>query len=222
MINLVDVTTNGDSRPPFNLKRPQPRCWRCSPPAIRRSIPATSRRRDAHPSDRHRPVQIRRVQAERIDQAHAQPRLLGRRAGRYLDGIEFTIIPNRSTAILAFVAGKFDMTFPTEVTIPLLKDVKAQAPAICVVAPTNVSDQHHRQRDAPPFDNAEIRASAGAGARPQGVHRHPRSRARAISAARCCRRPKACGACRRMMLQDHSGLWPRRRRKSRRSAQADA
>ena len=44
----------------------------------------------------------------------------------YLDGIEFTIIPNRSTAILAFVAGKFDMTFPTEVTIPLLKDVKSQ------------------------------------------------------------------------------------------------
>ena len=46
----------------------------------------------------------------------------------YLDGIEFTIIPNRSTAILAFIAGKFDMTFPTEVTIPLLKDVKSQAP----------------------------------------------------------------------------------------------
>src|SRR4029077_1621885 len=30
----------------------------------------------------------------------------------YLDGIEWTIIPNRSTAILAFVAGKFDLTFP--------------------------------------------------------------------------------------------------------------
>src|SRR5262249_16342117 len=50
----------------------------------------------------------------------------------YLDGIEFSIIPNRSTAILAFVAGKFDMTFPSEVTIPLLKDIKAQAPqAVC-------------------------------------------------------------------------------------------
>src|ERR671931_1055349 len=58
----------------------------------------------------------------------------------YLDGIEFTIIPNRSTAILAFIAGKFDMTFPTEVTIPLLKDVKSQAPnAVCELRPTNVS-----------------------------------------------------------------------------------
>jgi hypothetical protein len=44
----------------------------------------------------------------------------------YLDGIEYTIILNRSTAILAFVAGKFDMTFPFQVTVPLMKDVKRQ------------------------------------------------------------------------------------------------
>jgi ABC-type transport system substrate-binding protein len=56
----------------------------------------------------------------------------------YLDGIEFTIITNRSTAILGFISGKFDMTFPTEVSIPLLKDVKTQAPnAVCVVEPNN-------------------------------------------------------------------------------------
>jgi peptide/nickel transport system substrate-binding protein len=30
----------------------------------------------------------------------------------YLDGVEYTIIPNRSTAILAFTAGKFDLPFP--------------------------------------------------------------------------------------------------------------
>ena len=46
----------------------------------------------------------------------------------YLDGIEYTIIPNRSTAILSFIAGKFDLTFPYEVTVPLLKDVRTQAP----------------------------------------------------------------------------------------------
>ena len=32
--------------------------------------------RDAAPSDRHRPVQIRRIQAERVHQGRAQPRLL--------------------------------------------------------------------------------------------------------------------------------------------------
>ena len=50
------------------------------------------------------------------------------------------------------------MTFPTDVTIPLLKDVKAQAPkAVCELAPTNVSTNLIINRDAPPFDNAEIR-----------------------------------------------------------------
>ena len=38
------------------------------------------------------------------------------RPGRpYLDGIEYTMIANRSTAILAFATGKFDMTFPYQV-----------------------------------------------------------------------------------------------------------
>src|SRR5215510_3379422 len=76
----------------------------------------------------------------------------------YLDGIEFTIIPNRSTAILAFIAGKFDMTFPTELTIPLLKDVKSQAPqAVCSLVPINVSTNLIVNRDKPPFDNADLR-----------------------------------------------------------------
>ena len=44
----------------------------------------------------------------------------------YLDGIEYTIIPNRSTRMLAFIAGKFDMTFPTDVTVPLLKNIKSR------------------------------------------------------------------------------------------------
>jgi peptide/nickel transport system substrate-binding protein len=76
----------------------------------------------------------------------------------YLDGIEFTIIPNRSTAILAFVAGKFDMTFPTEVTVPLIRDVKAQDPkAICELEQSNVANNVIINRDAPPFDNADLR-----------------------------------------------------------------
>ena len=76
----------------------------------------------------------------------------------YLDGLEYTIIPNRSTAILAFVAGKFDMTFPSEVTIPLMKDVASQAPqSICKLGPINVNTNLIVNRDAPPFDNADVR-----------------------------------------------------------------
>jgi len=76
----------------------------------------------------------------------------------YLDGIEWTIIPNRSTQTLAFIAGKFDMTFPYEGTVQSLRDVKAQAPeAICELDPTIVAINLLLNRDAPPFDNPDIR-----------------------------------------------------------------
>jgi len=56
----------------------------------------------------------------------------------YLDGIDYTIIANRSTAVLSFIAGKFDMTFPYQLTVPLLKDVRSQVPqTICELRPTN-------------------------------------------------------------------------------------
>ena len=76
----------------------------------------------------------------------------------YLDGIEWTIIPNRSTAILGFIAGKFDLTFPFGVTVPLMKDIQKEAPqAVCELQPANQSTNLIVNRDAPPFDNPEIR-----------------------------------------------------------------
>jgi peptide/nickel transport system substrate-binding protein len=76
----------------------------------------------------------------------------------YLDGVEYTIIANRSTAVLGFIAGKFDMTFPNEITVPLVKDIANQAPqAICEMVPTNGSTNLLLNRDKPPFDDAETR-----------------------------------------------------------------
>src|SRR5215469_11103441 len=79
----------------------------------------------------------------------------------YLDGIEYTIIPNRSTAVLGFVAGKFDMSFPYEVTFALMKDVKNQLPsAVCDTEPLNVAVTVAIVRK-PPFDDLEIRRALG-------------------------------------------------------------
>jgi peptide/nickel transport system substrate-binding protein len=76
----------------------------------------------------------------------------------YLDGVEYTIIPNRSTAILAFVAGQFDMTFPYEVTFPLLKDIKSQAPnSVCKEGAAGESVGVLINRTKPPFDNVDVR-----------------------------------------------------------------
>jgi peptide/nickel transport system substrate-binding protein len=76
----------------------------------------------------------------------------------HLDAIEYTIIPNRSTAVLAFAAGKFDLTWPYDVAIPLVREVKAQAPqVICEVAPLNASRNLDINPAMPPFDNPELR-----------------------------------------------------------------
>ena len=76
----------------------------------------------------------------------------------HLDGIEYTIIKNASTRVLAFIAGKFDMTTPYNLTIPLMRDIQNQAPqAICVLTPTNVSRTLIVNRSKPPFDDPAIR-----------------------------------------------------------------
>jgi peptide/nickel transport system substrate-binding protein len=50
------------------------------------------------------------------------------------------------------------MTFPYEVTVPLLKDVKSQAPdAICEMRPRGVASTLIVNRDAPPFNNPDLR-----------------------------------------------------------------
>jgi peptide/nickel transport system substrate-binding protein len=81
------------------------------------------------------------------------------RPGRpYLDGIEWSIIPNRATAILAFAAGKFDLTFPFGINVPLMKNIKAEAPdAVCELAPADQSTNLIVNRDTTPFDNPAIR-----------------------------------------------------------------
>jgi len=80
------------------------------------------------------------------------------KSGRpYLDGIEYTIIPNRSTAMLALTVGKFDLTFPYEITMAMLKDLHSQMPqAVCETHPMNVS-MNLSIAEKPPFDNAKLR-----------------------------------------------------------------
>jgi len=76
----------------------------------------------------------------------------------YLDGIEYTISHNRSTAILAFAARKYELTFAGTLTIPLTRDLQRQRPdAICELPPGSVSTNLIINRTLPPFDNPELR-----------------------------------------------------------------
>ena len=68
------------------------------------------------------------------------------------------MIDSRSTRMLAFATGEFDITFPSDVSVPLMKDVKARAPnAICEMIPTGTQINLMVDRVNPPFDDPDIR-----------------------------------------------------------------
>src|SRR5882757_9791765 len=153
-----DVVTNGDFEASFKLKRPQPALLALLASGYTPVYPC-----HVSPGDmRTKPVgtgpfKFVEFKANESIKLAKNPDYF-KKGLPHLDGIEFTIITNRSTAILGFVSGKFDMTFPTHITIPLLKDVKSQAPnAVCMVEPVNVSTNIIVNSSASPFDNVEVR-----------------------------------------------------------------
>ena len=74
----------------------------------------------------------------------------------YLDGIEFDIVRDRATAVLAFISGKFD--FAAGLTPLMMKDIQNQVPdAICERTPGNVNRHLIINRAKPPFNNPDLR-----------------------------------------------------------------
>jgi len=156
-LSLNEVTTNGDTEVTFHLKRPQPSLISLLASGYSPIYPCHVSARDmrSHPIGTA-PFKFFEYKPNQSIKVTRNPDYW--KPGRpYLDGIEYTIIANRSTAILAFVPGKFDMTFPYEVSIPLVKEVRHQAPqAICEVKPMN-GRANLLVTNAPPFDNPVLR-----------------------------------------------------------------
>ncbi len=155
--NVVEVTAASPTEAVFHLKQPQPALLALLASGFTPVYPCHVSQRDMRQAPigtgPFKFVEFRSNQSVKVTR---NPNYW--KPGRpYLDGVEYTIIPNRSTAILAFVAGKFDMTFPYEVSIPLLKDIKTQMPeAICEVTPTNVAP-NVLMNPVPPFDDLDMR-----------------------------------------------------------------
>jgi peptide/nickel transport system substrate-binding protein len=156
--NLAEVTTKGADEAIFHLRRPQPAFVTLLASGYSPIYPCHVPPRElrSHPVGTGPFKFVEFKPNERITVTR-NPEYW--KPGRpYLDGIEYRIVPNRSTAILAFVAGEFDMTWPFIVTVPLLKDIKNQAPqAICELRTNNGSTNLLVNRDKPPFDNADLR-----------------------------------------------------------------
>jgi peptide/nickel transport system substrate-binding protein len=156
--NLDRLSTNGDFEVTFHLKRPQP-----SFPMLLATgfsaiypchIPAAQMRQHPIGTGPFKFVEFKPNEGIKVtrNSDYWKP------GKPYLDGIEYTIIRDPSTAKLAFVAGQFDMTFPYDLSIPLLKDVKIQlSQAICEVTPASTNSHLLVNRDNPPVDSHDLR-----------------------------------------------------------------
>jgi peptide/nickel transport system substrate-binding protein len=156
--NLDRVTANGDWEVTFHLKRPQPAflmlisggtgaVYPCHvPPEAMRKHPIGT---GPFKFVGYKPNQYIKVTRNPDYWKPGRP---------YLDGIEYTTIKNVATAMLAFTANKFDMTFPNQVTVPLMKDVRRQVPAAVCEMRSGVVNRHViMNRNVPPFDDKEVR-----------------------------------------------------------------
>jgi peptide/nickel transport system substrate-binding protein len=156
--NLKEVTVNGDHEVTFHLTKPQPSLLSMLASGLSPVFPCHVSDRDM----RTKPVGTGPFKFAEF-KSHASIRLVRnpdywKKGLPYLDAIEWRIVTSRSTRVLAFVAGEFDMTFVGDITVPLMKDVTAQAPtATCSLVPTNVPVNILVNRDRAPFDKIELR-----------------------------------------------------------------
>ena len=118
--NLDRVTTNGDYEITFHLKRPQPAFPMLLADGFSAIYPCHVPPREIrqHPIGTGPFKFVEFKPNERITVSRNPDYWKPDRP--YLDGIEYTIIKNISTAVLGFTAGKFDTTFiPVSLTVPL-------------------------------------------------------------------------------------------------------
>lgn len=156
--NVSEVTTNGDYEVTIHLKRPQPSilAMLASGYTPMYACHVTAAQMRTHPIGTG-PFKFVEMKQNESIKLVKNPDYF-KKGLPYLDGIDFTIIRNRATAVLAFVAGKVDVTFPTEMTSALIADIKKQdQTAICEIAPINVNTNLIINRESEPFSNPELR-----------------------------------------------------------------
>jgi peptide/nickel transport system substrate-binding protein len=155
---LQDVSVNGDDEATFELSEPQP------------SLPVLLASAFSPVYPCHVPQQVMRTKPvgtgpfKLVDFKRGDSIRLARNPDYFkkdrpfLDEITFRVIDSRATRMLAFSTGDFDITFPSDVTVPLMKDIKARAPnAVCQITPSGTQVNLMVNRVNPPFDNPDIR-----------------------------------------------------------------
>ena len=172
--NVTEVTVNGDFEATFHLKRPQPSLLAMLAsgytPVYPCHVPPAQMR--THPIGTGPFKFVEMKQNESIKLVKNPD--YWKKGLPYLDGIEYTIIRNRATAVLAFVAGKVDMTFPT-VTDRRAREGRQGAGAQGGLRPGADQRQHQpdRQSRRRPVQQSGPAQGDGDDARSQSLRRHP-------------------------------------------------
>ncbi|MGE0225276.1 MAG: ABC transporter substrate-binding protein [Acetobacteraceae bacterium] len=155
--NVKEITVNGDREVTFHLNRPQPSLLSMLAsgysPIYPCHVSSAQMRTKPVGTGPFRFVEYRMNEIVRLERNpdYWKPGL------PYLDGMEVRIVPNRATRMLGLQAGKFDVSFPTDVTVALVKDLQKQSPEIqCRIRAIGTSNLIIN-REAPPFDNPDIR-----------------------------------------------------------------
>ena len=156
--NVKEITAAGDHEVTFELKAPQPSFLALLASGYSPVYACHVSQRDM----RTKPVgtgPFKLVEYKRNEVVR-----LARNADYFkkglprLDAIEYRPMDNRSTRVLAFIAGDLDMTFVSDITVPLLKDIQAKLPdARCQLVPSNNTINMIVNSGAPPFDDPQVR-----------------------------------------------------------------
>ncbi len=159
--NLLEVTTNGDYEATFVLSKPQASFLSMLAAGYSPVYPCHVEGREM----RVRPIgtgPFRFVEFKSNEVIRLEKNKdYWKKGFPYLDALEWSIVTNRSTRMLAFQAGKFDMTMIVDVTVPLYKEMREKAPqAQCALIQANGTVQALFNPEKPPFDNPEIRMAA--------------------------------------------------------------
>ena len=158
--NLKEVTVNGDNEATFHLGRPQPSLLPMLASGFSAvypcHVPAKDMRTAPIGTGPFKLVEFKSNEKVRM----VRNPDYWEKGKPYLDGIEWSIMGNRATRVLGLIAGEFDMTSTGDITVPIMKDIGAQAPQIiCELGPTNVTGNVLINQKRAPFDNKQVRAA---------------------------------------------------------------
>jgi peptide/nickel transport system substrate-binding protein len=158
--NLKEVTTNGDYEVTFHLGRPQASFLALFAtgynPVYPCHVSAAEMRTRPVGTGPFKFVEFKSNESIKL----VRNPDYWRKDRPYIDAIEWRVITNRSTRVLAFIAGEFDMTFSLDLTTTLMRDIESQLPkAHCELQPTNNSTNLIVNRDVAPFNDPKIRSA---------------------------------------------------------------